>query len=146
MDNKNNHKSNSNTVKTLSILLGVAVFIIVVLTGIIVYLLVTKETCDIEICEDGGGNIQVQIPATKEKTITKDQLEAAKQEIIANGNYDVNDNGEPIVYWTKDSTKYHIDKGCGHLNGDEIYSGTIEAAFQQGLTEACRSCIKAIHN
>ena len=31
--------------------------------------------------------------------ISTEQLEAARAEIIANGNYDTNDKGEPVVYW-----------------------------------------------
>ena len=80
--------------------------------------------------------------------ISKEQVEAARQEILANGNYDTNDAGEPIVYWLEHSTKYHIRKDCQHINrkgtSDEIKYGTIEAAFQNGLTEPCRTCIKAM--
>lgn len=80
--------------------------------------------------------------------ISSEQLEAAKAEILANGNYDVNEKGEPIVYWLEHSTKYHINKDCQHINragtSDTIMSGTIEAAYQHGLTDPCRTCIKAI--
>ena len=80
--------------------------------------------------------------------VSSEQLEAARQEILANGNYDTNKDGEPIVYWLEHSTKYHINKDCQHINrkgtSDEIKYGTIDAAFQNGLTEPCRTCIKAI--
>ena len=80
--------------------------------------------------------------------VSSEQLEAARAEILANGNYDTNDKGEPIVYWLEHSTKYHINKECQHINrkgtSDEIKYGTIDAAFQNGLTEPCRTCIKAI--
>lgn len=80
--------------------------------------------------------------------VSKEQVEAARAEILANGNYDTNKDGEPIVYWLEHSTKYHINQNCQHINrkgtSDEIKFGTIEAAFQNGLTEPCRTCIKKI--
>ncbi len=80
--------------------------------------------------------------------ISSEQLEAARQEILANGNYDVNDAGEPVVYWVKNSKKYHINKECSAINRSnsvgDIYRGTIDAAYQKGLTEPCRICIKAM--
>ena len=80
--------------------------------------------------------------------ISSEQLEAARQEILANGNYDVNDAGEPVVYWVKNSKKYHINSNCSAINRSnsksDIYRGTIDAAYQKGLTEPCRICIKAI--
>lgn len=83
--------------------------------------------------------------------VSSEQLEAAKAEILAQGadKYDVDPKTkEPIVYWLEHSTKYHINKNCQHINrkgtSDEMKYGTIEAAFQNGLTEPCRTCIKAI--
>ena len=80
--------------------------------------------------------------------ISTEQLEAARAEIIANGNYDTNDKGEPVVYWVKNSKKYHINKECSAINRSnstgDIYRGTIDAAYQKGLTEPCRICIKAM--
>ena len=80
--------------------------------------------------------------------ISSEQLEAARAEILANGNYDTNDKGEPVVYWVKNSKKYHINKSCSAINRSnstsDIYRGTIDAAYQKGLTEPCRICIKAM--
>ena len=81
--------------------------------------------------------------------ISSEQLEAAKAEILANGGYDTDkDTGEPIVYWVKNSKKYHIHSTCSAINrsntSDTILAGTIEDAFQKGLTEPCRLCIKAM--
>ncbi len=80
--------------------------------------------------------------------VSSEKLNNAKAEILANGNYDTNENNEPIVYWLEHSTKYHINKNCQHINRkgttDELKWGTIEAAFQKGLTEPCRTCIKEI--
>ena len=80
--------------------------------------------------------------------ISSEQLEAAKAEILANGNYDTNDAGEPVVYWVENSKKYHINSSCSAINRStnvsDIYRGTIDAAFQKGLTEPCRICIKAM--
>ncbi len=79
---------------------------------------------------------------------SKEQLEAARAEILANGNYDTNANGEPVVYWLEHSKKYHINKDCSAINrsntSDEIKRGTIDAAYEHGLTEPCRICIKKI--
>ena len=142
MENKNLKNNNNNTVKILSILLGIAFFIILILVGIIVYLLVTAKTCDNEIYIDKEGEIHVNIP-TEEKEVTHEQLERAKQEIIANGNYDTDSNGNPLVYWNTDGTKYHINNNCPYLHStDEIMYGTLEAAFQKGITDACRICIR----
>ena len=78
--------------------------------------------------------------------VSSEQLEAARAEILANGNYDTNDKGEPVVYWVENSKKYHINKECSAINRStnvgDIYRGTIDAAFQKGLTEPCRICIK----
>ena len=82
--------------------------------------------------------------------VSKEAIEAAKQEVIANGNYDRDaETGEPIVYWVTNSKKYHINSNCQHINKsnnatDEILSGTLEDAFQRGLTEPCRTCIKSM--
>ena len=80
--------------------------------------------------------------------VSSEQLAAAKAEILANGNYDTNDAGEPVVYWVANSKKYHINSGCSAINRSnntsDIYRGTIEAAYQKGLTEPCRICIKAM--
>lgn len=81
--------------------------------------------------------------------ISSEQLEAAKAEILANGGYDTDkDTGEPIVYWVTNSKKYHIRSTCSAINrsntSDTILAGTIEDAFQKGLTEPCRICIKAM--
>ena len=80
--------------------------------------------------------------------VSSEQLEAARAEILANGNYDVNANGEPVVYWLEHSRKYHINKDCSAINrsntSDEIKRGTIDAAYEHGLTEPCRICIKKI--
>ena len=82
--------------------------------------------------------------------VSSEQLEAARAEILAQGadKYDVNDAGEPVVYWVQNSKKYHINKECSAINRStnvgDIYRGTIDAAFQKGLTEPCRICIKAI--
>ncbi len=81
--------------------------------------------------------------------VSSEQLEAAKAEILANGNYDVDkDTGEPIVYWVTNSKKYHIRSTCSAINrtntSDTILAGTLDDAFQKGLTEPCRICIKAM--
>ena len=81
--------------------------------------------------------------------VSSEQLEAAKAEILANGGYDTDkDTGEPIVYWVTNSKKYHIRSTCSAINrsntSDTILAGTIEDAFQKGLTEPCRICIKAM--
>lgn len=82
--------------------------------------------------------------------VSSEQLEAAKAEILANGNYDTDEKtGEPIVYWVKNSKKYHIRSTCSAINrsnsaDDVINAGTLEAAYQKGLTEPCRICIKAM--
>lgn len=80
--------------------------------------------------------------------VSSEQLEAARAEILANGNYDVNDKGEPVVYWVQNSKKYHINSSCSAINRSsnvgDIYRGTIDAAYQKGLTEPCRICIKAM--
>ena len=80
--------------------------------------------------------------------VSSEQLEAARAEILANGNYDTNKKGEPVVYWVKNSKKYHINSNCSAINRSnstsDIYRGTIDAAYQKGLTEPCRICIKAM--
>ncbi len=117
--------------------------------GILVYVLVTKKTCDIEINNDDNKEIQIKIPIEEKETITKEKLEMAKQEIIESGNYDVDFDGEIVVYWNTNGTKYHIDKNCPHLHNDnspEIMYGTLKAVFQKGITDPCRICIKPSHN
>jgi len=80
--------------------------------------------------------------------VSSEQLQAAKAEILANGNYDTNDKGEPVVYWVANSKKYHINSKCSAINRSnntsDIFKGTIDAAYQKGLTEPCRICIKAM--
>ncbi len=80
--------------------------------------------------------------------VSSEQLESARQEILANGGYDTNDAGDPVVYWLEHSKKYHINSDCPAINrsntSDTIKRGTIDAAYENGLTEPCRICIKAM--
>lgn len=81
--------------------------------------------------------------------VSSEKLQHAKEEILANGNYDRDkETNEPIVYWVTNSKKYHINQNCQHINrkgtSDTIQAGTLEDAFQKGLTEPCRTCIKAL--
>lgn len=77
--------------------------------------------------------------------VSAEQLQRAEAEVLANGNYDTNDAGEPVVYWAEHSKKYHIDKDCrAFSNSDTVYKGTVKAAYEKGLTDPCRICIKAL--
>ena len=74
--------------------------------------------------------------------VSSEQLQRAEQEVLATGNYDVNENGEPVVYWAEHSKKYHVNKDCrAFSNSDTVYKGTVKAAYEKGLTEPCRICI-----
>ncbi len=81
--------------------------------------------------------------------ISQEDLQRADAEIMANGGYAKDENGNDVVFWVKNSKKYHIRKDCPAINNvnnveDYIRSGSLKAAFQNGLTEPCRRCIKAI--
>ncbi len=80
--------------------------------------------------------------------ISQEDIEHAKAEIIANGDYETNEKGEIVVYWLPHSTKYHLHSTCTHLNragtSSEITRGTLEQAYAEGLTEPCRTEIKAL--
>ncbi len=80
--------------------------------------------------------------------VSIEDLQHAKEEIIANGDYETNDKGEIVVYWLPHSTKYHLHSTCTHLNragtSSEITRGTLEQAYAEGLTEPCRTEIKAL--
>lgn len=81
--------------------------------------------------------------------ISQEDLQRADAEIMANGGYAKDDDGNDVVFWVKNSKKYHIRKDCPAINNsnnveDFIRSGSLKAAFQNGLTEPCRRCIKAI--
>lgn len=74
--------------------------------------------------------------------VSMEQVEKAQQEVLATVNYDVNEDGEAIVYWAEHSKKYHVDKDCPALqNSENVYFGTVKAAYEKGLTEPCRRCI-----
>ena len=74
--------------------------------------------------------------------ISSEQLDRAQQEVLATGKYDTNEDGEAIVYWAEHSKKYHVDKDCPALqNSENVYFGTVKAAYEKGLTEPCRRCI-----
>ncbi len=80
--------------------------------------------------------------------VSKEQLANAKAEILATGDYETNEKGEIVVYWLPHSTKYHLHSTCTHLNragtSSEIIRGTLEQAYAEGLTEPCRTEIKAL--
>ncbi len=77
--------------------------------------------------------------------VSEEDIAFAEAEVLANGNYDTNENGEPIVYWAEHSKKYHIDQDCPALqNSENVYYGTVKAAYEKGLSEPCRRCIKAL--
>ncbi|MBR4178138.1 MAG: hypothetical protein IKR57_02175 [Bacilli bacterium] len=74
--------------------------------------------------------------------VSSEQLERAQKEVLATGNYDTNEDGEAIVYWAEHSKKYHVDKDCPALqNSENVYFGTVKAAYEKKLTEPCRRCI-----
>ena len=80
--------------------------------------------------------------------VSKEDIANAKAEIIATGDYETNSDGEIVVYWLPHSTKYHLHSTCTHLNrtgtSSEITRGTLEQAYAEGLTEPCRTEIKAL--
>ena len=77
--------------------------------------------------------------------VSQEQLSRAEQEVLLSGNYDTNEDGEPIVYWAEHSKKYHVDKDCPALqNSENVYFGTVRAAYEKGLTDPCRRCIHEI--
>ncbi len=74
--------------------------------------------------------------------ISQEQLEKAQKEVLASKHYDTNADGEAIVYWAEHSKKYHVDKDCPALqNSENVYFGTVKAAYEKNLTEPCRRCI-----
>ncbi len=74
--------------------------------------------------------------------ISQEQLDRAQKEVLASKHYDTNDAGEAIVYWAEHSKKYHVDKDCPALkNSENVYFGTVKAAYEKHLTEPCRRCI-----
>ena len=81
--------------------------------------------------------------------VSQEALDRANEEIMANGGYEKDENGNDVVFWVKNSKKYHIKHDCPAINNsnnveDYIRSGSLKTAFQNGLTEPCRRCIKAI--
>ena len=74
--------------------------------------------------------------------VSAEQVERAQKEVLASDHYDTNEDGDPIVYWAEHSKKYHVDKDCPALqNSENVYFGTVKAAYEKGLTEPCRRCI-----
>ena len=74
--------------------------------------------------------------------VSVEQLEQAEKEVLATENFDTNEAGEAVVYWAKHSKKYHVDKDCPALkNSDEVFVGTVKAAYEKNLTDPCRRCI-----
>ena len=74
--------------------------------------------------------------------VSEEDIAHAEAEVLANGNYDTNEDGVPIVYWAEHSKKYHVDQDCPALkNSENVYFGTVKAAYEKGLTEPCRRCI-----
>ncbi len=77
--------------------------------------------------------------------VSVEQLEQAEKEVLATENFDTNKDGEAVVYWATHSKKYHVDKNCPALqNSDDIFMGTVKAAYEKNLTEPCRRCIPAL--
>ena len=74
--------------------------------------------------------------------VSMEQVEHAQREVEAMGNFDTNADGQAIVYWAQHSKKYHVDKNCPALqNSENVFYGTVKAAYEKGLTEPCRRCI-----
>ena len=79
--------------------------------------------------------------------ISQEQLDRAQQEVLATGKYDTNADGEAIVYWAEHSKKYHVDKDCPALqNSENVFYGTVKAAYEKNLTEPCRRCIHELED
>ena len=78
--------------------------------------------------------------------ISVEQLDKAEKEVLATENFDTNADGEAVVYWATHSKKYHVDKNCPALkNSDDVFMGTVKAAYEKHLTEPCRRCIPELH-
>jgi hypothetical protein len=74
--------------------------------------------------------------------VSIEQLDRAEKEVLATEKFDTNADGEAVVYWAKHSKKYHVDKDCPALkNSDDVFMGTVKAAYEKNLTEPCRRCI-----
>lgn len=70
--------------------------------------------------------------------VSSEQLEHAQEEVMA-----VSETGK--VYWAPTSKKYHVDPDCPAFSQSEtVYEGTVEQAFEEGLTDPCRRCIPEI--
>ena len=67
--------------------------------------------------------------------VSSEQLQRAQAEVNA-----VSETGK--VYWAPNSKKYHVDPDCPSFsNSETVYEGTVEQAFEKGLTDPCRRCI-----
>ena len=74
--------------------------------------------------------------------VSLEGLEQAQKEVLATEHFDTNEAGEAVVYWATHSKKYHVDKDCPALkNSDDVFMGTVKAAYEKHLTEPCRRCI-----
>lgn len=74
--------------------------------------------------------------------VSVEQLDKAEKEVLATEKFDTNADGEAVVYWAKHSKKYHVDKNCPALqNSEQVFMGTVKAAYEKNLTEPCRRCI-----
>lgn len=67
--------------------------------------------------------------------VSAEQLAHAEKEVKA-----VSPSGK--VYWAKHSKKYHVDKDCPAFSrSEEVYEGSVAAAYENNLTDPCRRCI-----
>lgn len=68
--------------------------------------------------------------------VSAEQLAKAKQDVLL-----VNPDGK--VYYTEHGKKYHVSADCQHLqNSETVIHGTIEQAYEHGITELCKTCYK----
>ena len=71
--------------------------------------------------------------------VSSEQLERAQSEIKA-----ITGDENSTVYWVKNSKVYHLDENCQHIKGKDQEHGTVAEAFEHGLSDPCKTCIKKV--
>ncbi len=72
-------------------------------------------------------------------------LESIIKSEYSEDEYDVDENGNIIVYWTQYGKSFHIDENCFHIaDSSTKTSGTLEEAIAAGKKDPCDSCLERI--
>ncbi|MBQ3063807.1 MAG: hypothetical protein IJC99_03280 [Clostridia bacterium] len=83
----------------------------------------------------------VKEPFRMGEVLTAEEVEARRNELLAEEEKKANTPYDGVCYWLKNGSVYHISLDCTHIAGKEnLLSGSVAEATAAGMARACSRC------